>query len=395
MRNIFKNLKVSWLVGVLVLASFFGLAGGLVGSLLSRVYLWQDFYQLPFFGQIDFNGRQNQGIIIRDAKKVIVEQNTKVGQTINDVISSLVGIYKKQKVSQSDTFDINNYYQLDKFSGQGLILTSDGWIVTAFQPETLTTGQNLKQPPLAEYVIITADKKIYSVDKIVKDKLTSFVFLHVAAKDFPVKIFTEEPEIKAGNLVLAVNFLGQSWLTSMVGLTKKSNSLINSSDNFSTILKLAEPAGEEFKDAMLFNLNAEVFGLIDSQSQARPIGQLTGAIKSLLKYKEVKRASLGINYLELDDLVNPENQTGSALTKGAVIYKDKIANLPAVAKGSAAEAAGLKEGDLIISIDNLILDKTNNLTNIIQSHLAGDEIKIICQRAGQTKEVLVKLKELK
>ena len=91
-----KN-KKSGLVLVIVLAVVFGMSAGVVGDLIARVYLLDNNYNIPFYGEVNFSNGNYSGnnIIIRDAKKVVVEQDNKVEETINSVSDSLVGIYKK------------------------------------------------------------------------------------------------------------------------------------------------------------------------------------------------------------------------------------------------------------------------------------------------------------
>ena len=64
-------------------------------------------------------------------------------------------------------------------------------------------------------------------------------------------------------------------------------------------------------------------------------------------------------------------------------------------KNSPADKAGLLEGDIIISADNINLDQDNNLAAIIQNYAAGEKINLVILRAGSEKEVEVTLGEQK
>ncbi len=78
---------------------------------------------------------------------------------------------------------------------------------------------------------------------------------------------------------------------------------------------------------------------------------------------------------------------------GALVYKNKQGI--AVVKNSAAESAGLKEGDIIISIDGVKINQDNDLADMIQRHIAGDKIRISYARAGKTYDVEIVLGEIK
>ncbi len=385
-----KN-KKNGVMLIIILAVIFGMASGVVGELIARSYLLN--YNIPFFGEISFTSGDYGGanLIIRDAKKVIVEQDTKVIETINSANNSLVGIFKKQKIKKSiNGFDLSDYYQISQEVSQGLIVSSDGWIITSFLPI-----QTDVPSVLDDYVVITKDKKIYTIDNIVSDSLTPFYFIHIKVSDLPVRKFASINEINNGQLMLAVNWDGHSWLSRISDKQDKGQSIINFSDVFSSKVSLMENIPEEFKKSVLFNLAGDVVGLINDQGEIEPIYHFSSAIKSLFKYKEIRRASIGVNYINLSDLVkvNVEDLLQNGEDKGAMIYKNNKGI--AVVKGSAADLAGLAEGDIIILIGNIEINKDNNLSEVIQSYLAGDKVKIVYLHNGKREEVEVVLGEIK
>ncbi len=384
-----KNKKNSIML-VIILAVIFGMASGVVGELIARSYLLN--YNIPFFGEISFTSGDYGGanLIIRDAKKVIVEQDTKVIETINSANNSLVGIFKKQKIKKSiNGFDLSDYYQISQEVSQGLIVSSDGWIITSFLPIQIDAPSVLD-----DYVVITKDKKIYIIDNIVSDSLTPFYFIHIKVSDLPVRKFASINEINNGQLMLAVNWDGHSWLSRISDKQDKGQNIVNFSDVFSSKVSLMENIPEEFKKSVLFNLAGDVVGLINDQGEIEPIYHFSSAIKSLFKYKKIRRASIGVNYINLSDLVkvNAEDLLQNGEDKGAMIYKNNKGIT--VVKGSAADLAGLAEGDIIILIGNIEMNKDNNLSEVIQSYLAGDKVKIVYLHNGKREEVEVVLGEV-
>ena len=260
-----QEFKKNSLIMVIILSVIFGMSAGIVGGLIAKVYILEGKYNLPFFGEIDLSNGYYRGsnIIIRDAKKVVVEQNDKVVETINSVRGSLVGIYRENPAAepglkakdQSDKFILKNYYKIGQEAAQGLIITSDGWVITNFLPDSM------------DYVIITQDKKVYSIDKIMSDTLTSFNFLHVVAKDLPVRKFAEENEINNGQIVLAVNWSGESLIDSIVNTEENLDSFLFFSDLFSDKVKLANDLSEKFSDSFLFNLSGDIVGLSGNRGE--------------------------------------------------------------------------------------------------------------------------------
>lgn len=379
-----EKIKDNRYVITILMAVVFGLIGGITGGFLSRTYLMGNFYDFPIFGQIDFNADQNREIVISNARKVVVDQNTKVNEAINSSKDSIVGIFKKQKVSANASqtaFSPANFYNMNLPLAQGLIITSDGWIVVL--PKQ---GQG-DLVNASDYVAITQNKDVYAADKIIKDGLTGYTFLHVGARDLPIKQFADKSDLKNGNLILAVNWAGEGWLSSISG-KGVNDSLIYQSDSFFNKLSLADVPPQEFKGSIIFDLGGSVMGLINAKGEIEPITHFKGVVLSLLRYQKIKRPSLGVNYFDLSRVAGMEKNQN-----GALLYA--VSGATAVAKGSAAEAAGLKAGDIITSFDNIEINQNNNLTELVQSYLPGDKIRLEYLRNGTKSGVDVTLAEIK
>jgi len=92
---------------------------------------------------------------------------------------------------------------------------------------------------------------------------------------------------------------------------------------------------------------------------------------------------LGVNYLSLSYLANyTEN-------KGAVIQKNE--NGIAIASGGPAKDSGLKEGDIILAINNIEVNEDNQLNRLINNYQAGEEVEIKYISNQAIKNVKVKL----
>ena len=162
------------LLPMIIVAFVCGFIAGVAGEIITRVYILND-YSIPYFYNevnLDDLNYNRPGLIIRDAKKVVVNHDVKVAETINSIRPSLVGIYKNLGVNGTSatsspatpattTALVNlEYYKLDEPIFIGLIVTSDGWVAASL-PEALEKTFNIK-----DYVAITADKKIYQLEQI-------------------------------------------------------------------------------------------------------------------------------------------------------------------------------------------------------------------------------------
>jgi serine protease Do len=101
---------------------------------------------------------------------------------------------------------------------------------------------------------------------------------------------------------------------------------------------------------------------------------------------------------ESDILFNNDGGNGETRSfLGVTTDKDeKGAKINKVSKGSAAEKAGLKEGDVITKIDSKKIEDPEDLTDAVRSYKPKDEVKVYYERNGQsndTKAVLGERKE--
>jgi putative serine protease PepD len=144
-----------------------------------------------------------------------------------------------------------------------------------------------------------------------------------------------------------------------------------------------------FKTAFLFSLNGDVVAVYDQKTGVSAIGGFLPIIKGLLEKSEFKHPSLGVIYVDLSSLAIKD----SRYEKGAIVVSD--GKRVAVEAGSAAAEAGLKEGDVILSINGVSIDYYNRLSSVLQKYQAGDVVSVIYLRDGQERKMDIKLKELK
>lgn len=393
MQNNVKN-KV---IIVVILSTVFGLASGLVGSMVARFYLLEKAFNIPLFNDVSLGGYGVSGsnLIIRDAKKVIVEQNTKAIEVSESAGNSIVGIFKNKVVDEkvsSKILNLKNLYNIHEELAQGFIITSDGWIMTDFVPQELQYAytDKIKESVLADYVIIQKNKKIHNVDDILIDKKTGYSFWHINVNDLPVRGFVSKDDIHNGKSILAVNWDGFSWLTTITGMKEDVLSSVKSSEEFNGEIVLEQAVPKDFYSSFLFDFNGNVLAVVDKKGVVRSVYNYMPCIDCLLNKKSLLRPGLGVNYIEAYKMI----ESGSGNTyNGVMVYKDNsgIAVLPK----SPAEKAGLLEGDFLTAINGIKIDKNNTLSYLISKYMVGNEIEIEYLRDGKEMRVKVVLEEIK
>lgn len=394
---------------IVITATFFGFFSGLVGAIVSWTYLVKDAFNVPMFGDINFANRTNSSsLVIRDAKKVVVEQNLKVDEVARSAREGLVGIYKKN-ISQSEKEkkisgdtkaskekkpaqknDLSVYTDIKKYQGQGFVITSDGWIITDYLPDDVakllvgvksTSTVFAMRDVLESYSIVDKNGMVYAPLEVINDVYTGYAYWKIKASDLPVKKFVAFNEIKNGQIALAVNFKGWTWLTSVVGISSQSN-LLKSSDDFHPDIVLSEKAGSNFYSSFLFDLNGDFLGVIDQKGISRPISNFLNCIDCLLTKKAISRPSLGVHYIDLAGSIK-ESELKSQ--EGALLIGDE--KNPGILSDSPAAKNGLKDGDIIIAVNGLLIDKVNDLASVISQFKPSEKIVIDYLRNGEKKQL--------
>ncbi|MCB0958543.1 MAG: trypsin-like peptidase domain-containing protein, partial [Acidimicrobiales bacterium] len=97
-------------------------------------------------------------------------------------------------------------------------------------------------------------------------------------------------------------------------------------------------------------------------------------------------AILGVSSIDVDspDLdQSVKDELGITASTGAVVT--------AVDPDSAAGAAGIQEGDVIVEIDGQAVDGSGDATSIVRSHQPGDQVDVVLERRGQRQTLSVTL----
>jgi serine protease Do len=102
----------------------------------------------------------------------------------------------------------------------------------------------------------------------------------------------------------------------------------------------------------------------------------------LIKYGEVRRGYIGVQIKDVDQTM--ADAIGMKETKGILVDK--------LVKDGAAEHAGVREGDVILTVDGKEVNAANELQSYVATHHPGDEVTLKIFRDGKTFEKKVTLK---
>lgn len=346
-----------WFVVVFILIA--GFVGGILGNWIF-IYLLDKYYGIP--GGNYLVAPNSADVIIHDSKDS--ESTSQFTQTVNSADSSLVGIFKKQTAASP------LYLPKDKV-GQGLIMTSDGWVFTpTVLPETVQEWN--------DYVVIANDRTVYAIDRVITDDAARVTFVHLQkASNLPVKDYLLGRELTFGQVIL-----GLEWKSTVeAGTLSRISAAVLSSDAAVTPLAVS---GLGDRNLYLFDASGRIIGYTVGRT-GFAMDTVKGLLDKILADGTIQRSRLGINYLNLSGAASGE-QTGALIAANG--------KEAAIVAGSPAERSGLRSGDIITGFDGVAINQFTDIATLLLDYNPGDTIVLDIVRRGVKQQLTVTLDKI-
>lgn len=312
-----------------------------------------------------------------------------IASVANSVSKSVVSI-----VTSTNQKSLTNSESSATAAGTGFILSSDGYIATN---KHVVSGANKIG------VLLDDGTAFEDVELIGTDPLNDFAIIKIKdAKDLtPIKL-GDSKTITAGQQVIAIgNALGayQNSVTSGI-ISGKGRSLTATDssrtqyETLSDMIQTDAAINGGNSGGPLLNAAGEVIGINTAYASqgnnvgfAIPISSVKGIIKSVLKDQSFERAVIGIRYINLTPTI--AKQKNLDVNHGALISSSKDNN--AIIPGSAGDKAGLKENDIITSVNGVEIGVSGSLSSLIGEYSVGDTVTLTIIRNGKTENLEVTL----
>ncbi|MFW5888332.1 MAG: S1C family serine protease [Patescibacteria group bacterium] len=275
---------------------------------------------------------------------------------------------------------------VEKGSGTGFIMSSDGYIIT--NKHVIRTDD----PENTQYRVIFSSGKKYYAQLIDKDPLNDLAVLKIYDKELPSVDIGNSKNLKVGATVMAIgNALGEYQNTVTKGIVSGLGRSLQASGNgatefLSNIIQTDAEINLGNSGGPLIDLEGNVVGVnvaVDQRGSdigfAIPIDDVKPIIDSIRESGIIVRPRLGVQYAMLDPQIAQEKEVEREW--GALVIEGEEG--PAVADDSPAEQAGLVAGDVIFEINAIKIKDDNDLRSVIQNYKPGDRIGMKIQREGK------------
>ena len=271
-------------------------------------------------------------------------------------------------------------------AGSGVIISEDGYIVT----------NNHVVDGADELMVTLNDNKEYSARIIGADATTDLALIKIDGKNLPAIQIANSDDVKIGEWVLAVgNPLGLNNTVTAGIVSAKARSM---GSGVSSMIQTDAAINQGNSGGALVNTNGALIGInamIYSQTGSNigygfaiPTTIMNKVVDDLKQYGNVQRAMIGIQGTDVKNYVDAEKEKDKEVDLGTMegIYVAKVV------EDGAAEAAGLKEGDVITAVDGQKVTKFGELQGILAKKRPGDKVSITYLRNKKSNTVQATLK---
>ncbi len=290
------------------------------------------------------------------------------GQVYADNVQSVVAIS-----TQITTTNIFGQVSETASSGTGFILSEDGYIVT--NHHVIENASKLK--------VILSDGTEHFARVIGSDSANDLAVLKVEAEGLQAVKLGSSDDLIVGDQVVAIgNPLGELTSTLTVGYVSAKDRDVATDGTIINMLQTDAAINPGNSGGPLFNMKGEVVGIttakysgttssgasIEGIGFAIPLDDVRKKIMDLYEYGYFTGAVLGVNVRDVDR----EAAEYYNLPMGAYVVS--------VVEGSCAQAAGVKDKDIIVALGDHSITSINDLSRALEQFQGGDETTITVWR---------------
>ena len=274
-----------------------------------------------------------------------------------------------------------------KGAGSGVIISSDGYIVTNHH---VIDGANTIKVTLRD------GTTSYDATLIGSDEDNDIALLKIDAEGLTPATFGDSSSLAVGDYVVAIgNPLGTLGGTVTDGIISALAREVTIEDKSMTLLQTNAQISPGNSGGGLFNAKGELIGIVNAKDSATevegiafaiPVNNVIDIIKDLQNYGYVTgKIDMGMEFVDI-------NSNDTAFYYGVNQLGCYVLS---VQTGSNAEAAGFRRGDLITAVNGQAISSSGDISKALENNKVGDTVTLTVSRSGQTKDLQLQLAEYK
>jgi serine peptidase DegS len=292
-------------------------------------------------------------------------------EAVDRAAPAVVSLYTRSLMPQALDPDIARrsgpryLYRMRQDMGSGVIVSEDGYILT--NHHVVNYVQNIR--------VGLWDGRIVPARVIGSDPATDLAVLKVELSDLPMARFNEDPEVRVGDVVLAIgNSLGLSHTVTM-GIVSATGRNDLRSLRYENFIQTDAAINAGNSGGALINAAGDLVGIstrnLDNSTGAQnigfaiPVGLARNVMRQIIEYGSVRRSWLGAGFSDLRPSRMPD---GSLARRGISVAE--------VVRGGPAWNAGIREGDLVRALDGEAVTDARQFLLEISQREPGSQVEL-------------------
>ena len=350
--------KILTTIGTIILSAIVGFGAGYAGSHLSN--------NTDITIKQETQKAKSGTIQVTDVSDIVEKCKDSVVEITTESVSSGNSIFG-QYVSQG--------------AGSGVIISEDGYIVT--NNHVVNNATSLK--------VTTTDGTEFDAKIIGTDSQTDLAIIKIDAQKLQAATLGDSDTLQVGDPAIAIgNPLGELGGTVTTGIISATDRQITIDNETMTLLQTDAAINPGNSGGGLFNSDGNLIGIVNAKESstgieglgfAIPITPAKDVITELMQNGSVtSRPALNVS---LYDYTSNNQAQNSKYKDGCYIVQ--------IVRNGAADKAGLKQNDRIISFGGQDIHSTSDVKAILKKHKIGDTLKIVVERNSKKVEVEITL----
>lgn len=283
--------------------------------------------------------------------------------------------------------DMENYFAPQGGAGSGVIISSDGYIVT--NNHVIENGD--------QFDVILDDKRTFKAKKVGQDDRVDLAVLKIEATDLPTLSYANSDAVEIGDWVLAIGnpfeYLTSTVTAGIVSAKGRDIDILNNQRGIESFIQTDAAVNPGNSGGALVDLEGKLVGIntaiatqtgtFSGYSFAIPVNLMKKIAEDIIQYGSYRRAMLGVEIAALDQQI--ADKLNVDVRSGVLVDN--------VVPGGAAEQAGVLPYDVITHIDRREISSVPEIQEMIGGKRANDVVELEIIRKGKRKDVSVRLKE--
>ena len=345
-----------------------------------------------YLSRINFLERVAENVtVINKTEQVTIKEDDSINEIASQASNAVVNIISVASQKDPLTKTMKNVDQ----SGTGIIVTSDGLIVT-YRSAIMEKD--------AAYQVFLFNGKNYEANLVGIDEFSNLAFLKIDVPNLTAISLGDSTDVHPGKKLVAIgNSFGEYQNRYAAGLLSNLDKTFNlgggtvaTTEKLEGVFETDFNNQKEYVGGPVIGYSGDMIGLIgmiviDGQAQyfQVPSNVVRDSMNLALQNKLDTRPFFGAYYISISKEYAITNKLNH--DSGALIFSQSGKQGLAIIAGSPAEKSGLKINDIITSVNSQNVNLDNSLSDLINQYKKGDQIELAVDRNGEEIKIPVQL----